>query len=93
MSWFKKLIPSKIRTDAKDKKGVPEGVWVRCSACTAMLYRKELEKVLMVCPKCNHHMQISARKRLEWFFDKNTIHELAEGVMPVDRLKFKDSKK
>jgi acetyl-CoA carboxylase carboxyl transferase subunit beta len=93
MSWFKKLLPSRIRTDAKEKKGVPEGVWMRCPACVAMLYRKELEKSLYVCPKCSHHISINARRRLEWFLDKGSLLELAADVLPVDRLKFKDSKK
>lgn len=93
MSWFKKLLPSRIRTDAVTKKGVPEGLWSKCNKCNAILYRSELERNLEVCPKCDHHMRISARKRLEYFFDENTTVELAQDVLPIDRLKFKDLKK
>lgn len=93
MSWLKKLIPSKIRTDAQEKKGVPEGIWSRCESCTSVLYRKELEKALLVCPKCGHHMRVSARQRLVQIFDHNSTHELAEDVTANDWLKFKDSKK
>lgn len=96
MSWLKRLLPSKIRTEASGtdkKKGVPEGIWSRCSACSAMLYAKELEKTLQVCPKCQHHMSISARKRLTSFLDEGTLIEIAAHVEAQDWLKFKDSKK
>ncbi len=95
MSWLKRLLPSKIRTEssASEKRGVPEGIWSRCTCCTAMLYAKELEKSLQVCPKCNHHMAISARKRLLSFLDQESAVEIATTVVATDWLKFKDSKK
>lgn len=93
MSWFKKLLPSRIRTEAVTKKGVPEGVWSKCGNCNAVLYRTELERNLDVCPKCDHHIRISARKRLEYFLDKSPQVEIAADVLPVDFLKFKDLKK
>ncbi len=91
-SWFRKLLPS-INTDGASKKAVPEGLWQKCPSCTAVLYRVELEKNLEVCPKCEHHMRIIARKRLDSFFDEGSITEIAEHIEPVDELKFKDSKK
>lgn len=93
MSWLKKLLPSKIRTDAVAKKGVPEGVWERCDQCNAMLYCAELARNFNVCPKCNHHMRVSARERLNIFLDKDGRLELAAQVEAVDRLKFRDTKK
>lgn len=93
MSWFKKLLPSRIRTDAVTKKGVPEGLWSKCNKCSAILYRLELERNLEVCPKCDYHMRISARKRLEYFLDEGPKVEIGADVLPLDRLKFKDLKK
>jgi len=93
MSWFNKLIPSKIRTVGGSKRTVPEGLWVRCDGCGAILYRSELERNLDVCPKCSHHMRISARQRLQLFLDENSAREIAAELEPVDTLKFKDSKK
>jgi len=93
MSWFRKLLPSRIRTDAVNKKGVPEGLWSKCEQCTAVLYRTELERNLEVCPKCNHHMRLSARRRLACFLDEESGTEIAAEVQPVDRLKFRDLKK
>jgi len=96
MNWFEKLMPSRIRTDADagDKKGsVPEGLWTKCNSCSAVLYRAELERNHEVCPKCNHHMRMGARKRLENFLDEEPREEIAANVQPVDILKFKDSKK
>lgn len=93
MSWFKKLLPSRIRTDALTKKGVPEGLWSKCEKCNSILYRSELERHLEVCPKCHYHMRISARKRLGYFLDAGELTEIAAQVLPVDRLKFKDLKK
>jgi acetyl-CoA carboxylase carboxyl transferase subunit beta len=93
MSWFKKLLPSRIRTDAVTKKGVPEGLWSKCDQCNAVLYRTELERNLEVCPKCDYHMRISSRKRLEYFLDNGTQVEIGVDVGPVDILKFKDLKK
>lgn len=94
MSWFKKIFPSKIQTDTKErKKSVPEGLWSKCTKCNAVLYRAELERNLSVCPKCSHHMTLSARERLNLFLDKDTVDELAKDVQAVDIIKFKDSKK
>lgn len=92
MSWFERLIPSKIRTTGRSR-SVPEGVWCKCPACENVLYRAELERNLMVCPKCCHHQRINARKRLESFLDAENRQELAMEVKPVDTLKFKDSKR
>ena len=69
MSWLEKLLPSKARGNATDKKTVPEGLWTKCPACNAVLYRAELERNLDVCPKCDHHMRTGARRRLEAFLD------------------------
>ena len=93
MSWFEKLVPSRIRTESTEKRAVPEGLWHKCSACDAVLYRAELERNLEVCPKCGFHMRINGRKRLETFLDEEGREELAADVEPVDALKFKDSKK
>lgn len=95
MSWFENLIPSRIRTDSstEKKRTVPEGLWHTCSACSAVLYRADLERNREVCPKCDHHMRISARQRIDFFLDKEPRDEIAENVKPIDILKFKDSKK
>jgi len=93
MSWFEKLLPSKIRTDSSKRKSVPEGLWTKCTSCNAVLYRAELERNIDVCPKCNHHMRIGARRRLEAFLDPEPRVELAAELSPVDALKFRDSKK
>lgn len=87
-----KLIPSIMRSDAK-KSSVPDGVWHKCPSCEAALYKPELEKTLDVCPKCNHHMRINARTRLDIFLDKEGREEIAVDLEPVDRIKFRDSKK
>jgi acetyl-CoA carboxylase carboxyl transferase subunit beta len=92
MSWFEKLIPSKIRTTGRSR-SVPEGVWCKCSACDNVLYRAELERNLHVCPKCENHQRITARVRLESFLDEEGRIEIAKNVKPIDTLKFKDSKK
>ncbi len=92
MSWLKKLMPSRIRTEGGKKKQVPEGVWSKCVRCAGVLYRPELERNAEVCPKCGHHMPIGARERLAIFFDEGSGTELAAGLEPLDALKFKDSK-
>ncbi|WP_455196515.1 acetyl-CoA carboxylase, carboxyltransferase subunit beta [Kaarinaea lacus] len=92
MSWLTKLIPSKIRTEASTKK-VPEGLWSKCTNCSAVLYRAELERNLDVCPKCDHHMRMSGRRRLETFLDEEPRVEIAPELEPVDALKFRDLKK
>jgi acetyl-CoA carboxylase carboxyl transferase subunit beta len=93
MSWFKKLLPSRIRTETTNKKGVPEGLWSKCDKCSAILYRSELERNLDVCPKCDYHMRVSGRKRLDYFLDPGIKTEIGMDVGPLDRLKFKDLKK
>lgn len=93
MSWFSKLVPSKIRTVGGNKRTVPEGLWVRCDGCGAVLYRSELERNQDVCPKCSHHMRIGARLRLQMFLDENSSREIGAELEPVDALKFRDSKK
>ena len=90
MSWFKKLLP---KVSTSEKKGVPEGIWSKCPNCMAVLYRVELERNLDVCPKCDCHLRLSARKRIDQFLDEGEREELAESILPVDRLKFRDSKK
>ena len=92
MSWLKKLIPSKIRTEGSSKK-VPEGIWSKCGKCSAVLYRAELERNDNVCPKCNHHMRMSARDRIDGFLDEEPRVEIAPELEPVDALKFRDLKK
>ncbi|MBU0809896.1 MULTISPECIES: acetyl-CoA carboxylase, carboxyltransferase subunit beta [Pseudomonas] len=87
-----KLIPSIMRSEVK-KSSVPEGLWHKCPSCDAVLYKPELGKTLDVCPKCNHHMRIGARERLDIFLDKEGREELGAELEPVDRLKFRDSKK
>ncbi len=91
MSWFKKLLPSKAK--ATKKKGVPEGVWTKCSACGASLYHAEVARNLSVCPKCDHHLRISGRHRLDIFLDKDGRKEIAADIEPVDHLKFKGTRK
>jgi acetyl-CoA carboxylase carboxyl transferase subunit beta len=93
MNWFKKLLPSRIRTGASSKKGVPEGLWSKCDSCNSVLYRSELERNLEVCPKCDYHIRISARKRLGYFLDSTNGVEIGADVGPVDRLRFRDLKK
>jgi len=93
MSWFRKLMPSKIRTPGINKRSIPEGLWIKCNGCGAVLYRSELERNCDVCPKCSHHIRIGARRRLEMFFDDDSTVEIGAGLEPVDVLKFKDSRK
>jgi acetyl-CoA carboxylase carboxyl transferase subunit beta len=94
MSWFEILLPKTIRTEGSSKKGaVPEGLWTKCPGCNAILYNTELERNLSVCPKCEHHMRISARTRLNMFLDEAGREEIGKNIKPVDPLKFKDTKK
>ena len=93
MNWFTKLLPSRIRTEGGSKKSVPEGLWAKCNACGAVLYRAELERNDDVCPKCDYHMRIGARRRLESFLDEDSGVEIAAELKPVDVLKFRDLKK
>ena len=92
MSWFEKLMPSRISTE-KRTRSVPEGVWIKCPQCDAQLYRNELERNLHVCPKCEHHMRIGARQRLDVFLDPDSQQELSGTLEPQDPLKFRDSKR
>ncbi len=92
MSWFEKIMPSRIKTERRTR-SVPEGLWSKCPACDAVLYRAELERNLYVCPKCSHHTRIGARQRLNWFLDEGENVEIGAGVQPEDMLKFKDSKR
>ena len=94
MSWLKKLMPSRIRTEGGNKRSVPEGLWEKCDKCGSVLYRPELEENLEVCPKCGHHMAIRARARLASLFDPGTVGiEIGAALGPTDVLKFKDQKK
>jgi acetyl-CoA carboxylase carboxyl transferase subunit beta len=94
MSWFRKLLPPKIKSSAAtQKKAVPEGLWSKCPSCQATLYFTDLENNQHVCPKCNYHNRISARTRLDLFFDPDGRAEIGSEVVPVDSLKFRDSKK
>lgn len=93
MSWLKNLLPSRIRTQTSQKKGVPEGLWVKCTGCNEVLYSTELAKNLMVCTSCNHHHRISARVRITQFLDEKGQEEIASHLEPHDRLRFRDSKK
>lgn len=94
MNWFERLLPSKIRTSGiNDKKNVPEGLWAKCDACDAIIYRAELERSQDVCTKCGYHMRIRARRRLEQFLDAEDRVEIATNIEAEDVLKFRDDKK
>jgi len=92
VTWFEKIIPSRIKTERRTR-SVPEGLWIKCPSCDAVLYRAELERNLQVCPKCAHHMRITARERLGRFLDAGSQQEIAVEVEPEDPLRFRDSKK
>lgn len=92
MSWFEKIIPSRIKTERRTR-SVPEGLWIKCPACDSVLYRAELERNLNVCPKCSHHMRITARLRLRRLLDTGTGVEIGAGIQPEDPLRFKDGKR
>jgi acetyl-CoA carboxylase carboxyl transferase subunit beta len=92
MSWFDKLKPSRIKTERRSR-SMPEGIWVKCPACDAVLFRAELERNLHVCPKCSHHMRIGARKRLRDLLDPAPLIEIGAGLQPGDPFKFKDIKR
>jgi acetyl-CoA carboxylase carboxyl transferase subunit beta len=94
MSWLQRLLPPRIKRDSgSPKKAVPEGLWSKCEQCEAVLYRADLEKNCYVCPKCAHHNRISARERLDYLLDLEGRYEIGAEVVPVDVLKFKDSRK
>ena len=92
MTWFEKIIPSRIKTERRTR-SVPEGLWMKCPACDSVLYRPEVERNLQVCPKCSHHMRVGARDRLTRFLDPDTVTEIGADVMPEDPLRFRDSKR
>jgi acetyl-CoA carboxylase carboxyl transferase subunit beta len=92
VTWFEKIMPSRIKTERRTR-SVPEGLWIKCPACDAVLYRAELERNLQVCPKCSHHMRITGRDRLMRFLDEGSTQEFANEVEPDDPLRFRDSKK
>lgn len=93
MSWFARLLPSRIKIDSASKYSVPEGIWSKCSGCDAVLYRVELEKNLQVCSKCSYHHYINARSRIENFLDPKDQVEIGCEIEPVDKFKFRDSRK
>ncbi len=93
MSWLDKIVPSKTGAKGSGSSRVPEGLWKKCVKCGSVLYRPELERNLDVCPKCDHHFRIGARRRLGIFLDEDGREELATDVEPIDRLNFKDVKK
>ncbi|WP_022980859.1 acetyl-CoA carboxylase, carboxyltransferase subunit beta [Ideonella sp. B508-1] len=94
MSWLEKLLPPKIQhTDPSERRSVPEGLWIKCPSCESVLYKTDLEGNQNVCPKCSHHHRIGARARLDAFLDAEGRYEIGQEVLPVDALKFKDSKK
>jgi acetyl-CoA carboxylase carboxyl transferase subunit beta len=92
MSWFEKIVPSRIKTERRSR-SVPEGLWIKCTACDSVLYRAELERNLNVCPKCSHHMRIGARARLREFLDADGVTEIGAQIEPEDPLKFRDLKR
>lgn len=93
MSWIDKILPSGVRREGAKRSSVPEGLWKKCVKCEAVLYRPDLERNDDVCPKCDHHMRIGARRRLDSFLDKDGRQEIFADIEPVDRLKFKDKKR
>ena len=94
MSWIDKLLPPQIQpSNPSSRKSIPEGLWVKCPSCEAVLYRTDVEANMHVCPKCDHHMRIRARARLNHLLDQEGRHEIGQDVLPVDALKFRDTKK
>ena len=94
MSWLEKLLPAKIhQTDPAERRQIPEGLWIKCPACEAVLYKTDLEQTFSVCPKCGHHHRMGARERINVFLDGQGRYEIGQEVLPVDALKFKDSRK
>lgn len=94
MSWLEKLLPPKIQPNERaERRTVPEGLWIKCPACDTVLYKTDLEQNINVCPKCSHHHRIGARARLDAFLDAEGRFEIGQEILPVDALKFKDSKK
>ena len=94
MSWLQKLLPPRIKASpGTGRKSMPEGLWVKCASCEAVLYRTDLEKNLNVCPKCNYHARLTARERVDQLLDGEGRYEIGSEVLPIDSLKFKDTRK
>jgi acetyl-CoA carboxylase carboxyl transferase subunit beta len=94
MSWLEKLLPPRIQhTDPAGRRTIPEGLWIKCPSCETVLYKTDLEQNQNVCPTCSHHHRIGARARLNLFLDNEGRFEIGQEVLPVDALKFKDSRK
>jgi acetyl-CoA carboxylase carboxyl transferase subunit beta len=93
MSWIDKILPPRIQKSANPRRSVPEGLWLKCPSCETVLYRADLEGNQQVCPKCDHHLRIRARERLDKLLDPEGRYEIGQEVLPVDTLKFKDSRK
>ncbi|MCK9507114.1 MAG: acetyl-CoA carboxylase, carboxyltransferase subunit beta [Pigmentiphaga sp.] len=93
MSWLDKLIPPRIKRNDQNSRRVPEGVWTKCPSCEAVLYRDDLQNNMSVCPKCDHHLRIAARERINLLLDAEGRYEVGQEVLPVDSLKFRDSKR
>jgi acetyl-CoA carboxylase carboxyl transferase subunit beta len=94
MSWIDKLLPPQIQqTDPSSRKSVPEGLWIKCVSCEEVLYRTDLEANQYVCSKCDHHMRIRARQRIDYLLDQEGRYEIGQEILPIDPLKFKDTKK
>ncbi|GAA5121271.1 acetyl-CoA carboxylase, carboxyltransferase subunit beta [Alloalcanivorax gelatiniphagus] len=92
-NWLEKILPTVRRSQENRRSNIPEGLWRKCPRCDSALYRPELERNQDVCPKCGHHLRVGARKRLRMFLDEGQTTEIGADLAPVDRLKFKDSKK
>ena len=93
MSWIDKILPPKIQRSEGPRRSVPEGLWLKCPSCESVLYRTDLENNQQVCPKCDHHLRIRARDRLDKLLDSEGRFEIGQEVLPIDSLKFKDSRK
>jgi acetyl-CoA carboxylase carboxyl transferase subunit beta len=93
MSWIEKLLPPRIQRNDGNQRRIPEGLWVKCPACESVLYKTDLEQNCMVCPKCDHHMRMTARQRVDALLDGEGRYEVGQDTLPLDTLKFKDSKK
>ena len=93
-SWLEKLLPPKIqKSESADRRQMPEGLWIKCPECDTVLYKTDLEQNQNVCPNCGHHHRVGARDRLNMFLDHEGRYEIGQEVIPVDPLKFKDSRK
>lgn len=93
MSWLGKLLPNAGKNTEERKMSVPEGLWKKCPKCDGVLYQAELERNAHVCPKCDHHLRITARQRIDLFLDAEGREEVGMDLQPEDRLNFKDSKR